>query len=73
MCNSGTDLLFYTDLGDQQPEARVSTSHMCRNFSQISEWVWKHDSELGKYAEDLRFQEFKQTLSSLANGMFTDK
>lgn len=52
MCNSGTDLLFYTDLGDQQPEARVSTSHMCRNFSQISEWVWKHDSELGKYAED---------------------
>lgn len=52
MCNSGTRLLFYTDLGDQQPEARVSTSHMCRNFSQISEWVWKHDSELGKYAED---------------------
>jgi hypothetical protein len=37
MCNGATGLLFYTDLGSQQPEARVSTSHICRNFSQISE------------------------------------
>ena len=51
MYNSAIGLLFYTDLGSQQPEARVSTSHMCRNFSQISEWVWEHDSELGVYAE----------------------
>ncbi|TAQ83482.1 hypothetical protein B7494_g8197 [Chlorociboria aeruginascens] len=52
MCTSSTGLLFYTDHGDQQPEARVSTFHMCRNFSQISEWVWEHDSELGIYAEN---------------------
>lgn len=51
MCNSATGLLFYTDLGKQQPEARVSTEHMCKNFSQISDWVWKHDSELGVVAE----------------------
>ncbi|KAI1128592.1 hypothetical protein F5Y10DRAFT_291866 [Nemania abortiva] len=52
MCNSATGLLFYTDLGsEKQPEARVSTSHMCKNFSQISDWVWEHDSELGVYAE----------------------
>lgn len=52
MCDSATSLLFYTDLGDaEQPQARFSSNHMCRNFSQISEWVWKHDSELGIYAE----------------------
>ncbi|KAI0439382.1 hypothetical protein F4803DRAFT_564584 [Xylaria telfairii] len=51
MCNSGTGLLFYADRGSEQPEARFSTNHMCRNFSQISEWVWKHNSELGIYAE----------------------
>ncbi|ORY70469.1 uncharacterized protein BCR38DRAFT_332448, partial [Pseudomassariella vexata] len=51
MCNSATGLLIYTDIGSQQPESRVSTSHMCKKFSQISGWVWKHDSELGVYAE----------------------
>ena len=44
MCNGATNLLFYTDHGSLQPEARISTSHMCRNFSQIgvgvAAWFW---------------------------------
>ena len=51
MCHSDIGLFFYTDLGDSQPAARVSTTHVCRNFSEITEWVNKHDSELGIYAE----------------------
>ncbi|KAK4157570.1 hypothetical protein C8A00DRAFT_40144 [Chaetomidium leptoderma] len=47
MCNSDVGLIFYTDVGSRQPVARVSTTHMCRNFSQISEWVNNHDSEQG--------------------------
>ena len=50
-CHSGIDLIFYTDRGDSQPAARVSTTHACRNFSELTEWVNKHDSELGSYAE----------------------
>lgn len=52
MCNSDVGLIFYTDVGDRQPVARVSTTHMCRNFSQVTEWVNKHDSELGIFAEE---------------------
>ncbi|KAI1156484.1 hypothetical protein F4825DRAFT_258594 [Nemania diffusa] len=51
MCNGDIGLIFYTDVGKRQPVARVSTTHMCRNFSEITEWVNKHDSELGIYAE----------------------
>ena len=53
MCHSDVGLIFYTDVGQhQQPVARVSTPHMCRNFSQVEEWVNQHDSELGVYAEE---------------------
>ena len=53
MCNADLGLIFYTDVGEQQqPMARVSTQHMCRNISVITEWVQRHDSELGIYAED---------------------
>lgn len=52
MCNSDIGLIFYTDVGSRQPVARVSTSHMCRNFSQVAEWVNKHDSEMGIFAEE---------------------
>ena len=51
MCHGDVGLFFYTDVGDQQPVARVSTTHMCRNFSGITEWVNKHDSESGVYSE----------------------
>lgn len=51
ICHGDIGLVFYTDLGDSQPAARLSTTHMCRNFSEITEWVNKHDSELGIYAE----------------------
>ncbi|CAJ2508323.1 Uu.00g133490.m01.CDS01 [Anthostomella pinea] len=51
MCNGDIGLIFYTDVGKEQPIARVSTTHMCRNFSQITEWVNGHDSELGVFAE----------------------
>ncbi|KAI1121060.1 hypothetical protein F5Y10DRAFT_257088 [Nemania abortiva] len=51
MCNGDIGLIFYTDVGEKQPVARVSTTHMCRNFSQITDWVKGHDSELGIYAE----------------------
>ncbi|KAK0637156.1 hypothetical protein B0T17DRAFT_520776 [Bombardia bombarda] len=53
MCNSDVGLIFYTDVGDRQPVARVSTTHMCRNFSQITSWVNEHDSELGIFAESM--------------------
>jgi hypothetical protein len=51
MCNGDIGLVFYTDVGNRQPMARVSTIHMCRNFSEITEWVNRHDSEMGVYAE----------------------
>lgn len=47
MCNSDIGLIFYTDRGNRQPDARVSTTHTCRNFSAITEWVNKHDSAQG--------------------------
>ncbi|KAJ8129037.1 hypothetical protein O1611_g4596 [Lasiodiplodia mahajangana] len=50
MCNGDVGLIFYTDVGEKQPVARVSTSHMCRNFSQITDWVNRHDSELNIHA-----------------------
>ena len=37
MCHGNIDLVFYTDLGNSQPAARLSTTHMCRNFSEITE------------------------------------
>ncbi|KAI0898665.1 hypothetical protein F4806DRAFT_459218 [Annulohypoxylon nitens] len=51
MCNGDVGLIFYTDVGKRQPVARVSTMHMCRNFSEITDWVNNHDSELGIFAE----------------------
>lgn len=51
MCNSDIGLIFYTDVGNRQPVARVSTTHLCRNFSEITDWVNRHDSEMGVYAE----------------------
>lgn len=54
MCNCDIGLIFYTDVGSRQPVARVSTTHMCRNFSQVVEWVNKHDSEMGVFAEENR-------------------
>ncbi|KAL8296282.1 hypothetical protein RB597_005629 [Gaeumannomyces tritici] len=51
MCHEDLGLLFYTNRGRKQPEARVSTTHTCRNFSQIAEWVAEHDSELGMFVE----------------------
>ncbi|KAF4634746.1 hypothetical protein G7Y89_g3357 [Cudoniella acicularis] len=53
MCNSEVGLIFYTDVGNKQPVARVSTTHMCRNFSEITEWVNRRDSELGVFAESI--------------------
>jgi hypothetical protein len=52
MCHSDLGLIFYTDVGSQQPVARVSTTHMCRNFPQVMDWVNDHDSELGIFAEE---------------------
>lgn len=53
LCNADIGLIFYTDVGSKQPVARVSTNHQCRNMEAITEWVQKHDSELGIYAEDV--------------------
>lgn len=53
MCNGEVGLIFYTDVGEKQPVARVSTTHMCRDFSEMTEWVNKHDSELGEPAESV--------------------
>jgi hypothetical protein len=39
MRHNDIGLMFYTDVGHQQPAARVSTPHTCRNFSQVAEWV----------------------------------
>lgn len=47
MCNADIGLIFYTDVGRRQPVARVSTTHMCRNFADITDWVNRHDSDLG--------------------------
>lgn len=58
MCHSDIELIFCTDVGHHQPIARVSTPHMCRNFSQVAEWVNQHDSALGMYAEEI----FKKAL-----------
>ncbi|KAK4641836.1 hypothetical protein QC761_504318 [Podospora bellae-mahoneyi] len=53
MCHADTGLIFYTDHGDAQPEAGVSTVHMCRNFSRIVNGVNEHDSLLEIFAEIL--------------------
>ena len=37
MCHADLGLIFYTDVGKQQPVARVSTQHMYRNMSAITE------------------------------------
>ncbi|KAJ3571375.1 hypothetical protein NPX13_g5403 [Xylaria arbuscula] len=47
MCNADIGLIFYTDVGQRQPVARVSTTHMCRDFADITDWVNGHDSDLG--------------------------
>ncbi|KAF2763256.1 hypothetical protein EJ05DRAFT_506871 [Pseudovirgaria hyperparasitica] len=52
MCNGDIGLVFYTDVGKLKPVPRFSTTHMCRDFAAITEWVNKHDSELGIYAEN---------------------
>lgn len=52
LCNADLGLIFYTDVGEKQPEARVSTNHMCRDITAITDWVQKHDSEMGIYAEN---------------------
>lgn len=53
LCYADTGLIFYTDHGDDQPESRVSTVHMCRNFSRIVNWANEHDSSLEIFAEIL--------------------